>query len=112
MKLRFAGKAAASLGFAAAALLGPASHAADVHVSGAGACTRVVHVVGHEARLSDVLREISHSVGFTFRFESTGDPLVSIDEQLAPTELLRRLAGDLNFSMEQTADARCTERTR
>src|SRR5262249_554662 len=76
------------------------------------ACTRVVHVVAHEARLSDVLREISHSVGFTFRFESTGDPLVSIDEQLAPTELLRRLAGDLNFSMEQTADARCTERTR
>ena len=93
-------------------LLGPASHAADVHVSGRGACTRVVHVIAHEARLSDVLREISYSVGFTFRFESASDPLVSIDEQLAPTELLRRLVGDLNFSMEQMPDARCTEHTR
>jgi hypothetical protein len=94
----------------AAALLLPAFPAVSqqIRISG-GDCGQPVHLVAREAPLSSVLQRLADSLRFKLAYESERDPLVSVDERLAVTDLVGRLARDVNFSMEQVIDARCSQ---
>jgi hypothetical protein len=71
-----------------------------------------VHLVAREAPLSLVLKRLADSLGFDVVYQSRSDPLITTDERLVATELVRRLAQNVNFSLEQARDARCAQGNR
>jgi hypothetical protein len=97
-------------GFAALAL-GPAAFADVIRVNG-GDCAPAVHLVARDARLSDVLKRLAQVLDFQLSFESENDPLVSINANREPSELVAVLAPSENISMAQARNPRCPSRER
>jgi hypothetical protein len=77
--------------------IGLPATAADIRIS--GDCRSGVHLVVHEARLSDVLKRLAAALDFQLRFEADTDPLLTVDTAHAPVELLFRLAPPANVSI-------------
>jgi hypothetical protein len=82
--------------------------AQEVRVSRAD-CSEPVHLVAREAPLSSVLKGLAESLGFELVYQSQRDLLVTRNERLPATDLVRDLAHDMNFSIEQTFDPRCLQ---
>src|SRR5438105_2542850 len=97
--------------FAAAFLLPVGVSAQDVRVSHVD-CGAPVRLVARQVPLSIVLKRLAGSLGFELVYQSPSDPLVTIDERLAATDLVRRLGHDMNFSIEQAFDPRCLQNRR
>jgi hypothetical protein len=97
--------------FAATLLLPVGASAHDVRVSNVD-CGGPVRLVARQVPLSIVLKRLAESLGFELVYQSQNDPLVTIDERLAATDLVRRLAHDMNFSVEQAFDPRCLQNRR
>ena len=75
-------------------------------------CSDLVHLVARQAPLSSVLKELAESLGFELIYQSQRDLPVTRNERLPATDLVRDLAHDMNFSIEQTFDPRCLQRQR
>jgi hypothetical protein len=97
-------------GFAALAL-GPAAFADVIRISG-GDCAPAIRLVAHDARLSDVLKQLAQTLDFQLSFESENDPLVSINANREPSELVAALAPSENISLAQARNPRCPNRER
>ena len=87
-------------------LMSASAIAAELLVKG-GDCGEPVHLVAREARLSNVLRSLSEAQHFGVSFQSEYDPFVTIDAQLSLVDLVRRVAYDVNFIIEQASNSRC-----
>jgi hypothetical protein len=83
----------------------------EIRVTG-DSCTGTVHVVAHDARLSDVLKKLAQALDFQLSFESQNDPLISTDITRAPTDLAAWLAPLENTSVTSASNPRCPERGR
>ena len=70
-------------------------------------CSEPVHLVARQAPLSSVLKDLAESLGFELVYQSQRDLLVTRNERLSATDLVRDLAHEMNFSIEQTFDPRC-----
>jgi hypothetical protein len=97
--------------FAATLLLPVRASAHDVRVSNFD-CGAPVRLVARQVPLSIVLKRLAESLGFELVYQSQSDPLVTIDERLSATDLVRRLANEMNFSIEQAVDSRCPQNKR
>ena len=75
-------------------------------------CSQPVHLAARQAPLSSVLKELAESLGFELVYQSQRDLPVTRNERLPATDLVRGLAHDMNFSIEQTFDPRCLQRQR
>ena len=85
-----------------------ASLAQEIRIANAD-CSQPVHLVARDARLSSVLKDLSETLHFTIVYQSETDPLVTTDARSFPIELVRTIARDMNFSLEEAADARCAQ---
>jgi hypothetical protein len=85
--------------------------AQDVRVSHVD-CGAPVRLVARQVPLSIVLKRLAESLGFELVYQSQSDPLVTTDERLAATDLVRQLAHDMNFSIEQAFDPSCLQNRR
>jgi hypothetical protein len=102
----------AGIGCSFAALaLGPAAFADVINING-GDCAPAIRLVARDARLSDVLKRLAQTLDFQLRFESENDPLVSINTNREPSELVAVLAPSENISLEQARNPRCPSRER
>jgi hypothetical protein len=90
------------------ALLPPAASAQYVQIARAD-CAQPVHLVARDVRLSTVLKDLSERLHFVVVYQSQTDPLVSTDARSHATDLVRRLARDMNFSLEEATDPRCAQ---
>ena len=83
----------------------------EIRVAG-DSCTGTVHVVAHDARLSDVLKKLAQALDFQLSFESQNDPLISTDITRPPTDLAAWLAPLESTSVTSASNPRCPERGR
>jgi hypothetical protein len=72
-------------------------------------CAQPLHLVAKGAPLSMVLKDLSERLHFVVVYQSQTDPLVSTDVQAYATDLVRKLARDMNFSLEEASDPRCAQ---
>src|SRR5205809_3414632 len=101
-----------SIGLSLAALaLGPTAFADEIRISGSD-CAPVIRLVARDARLSDVLKRLAQMLDFQLSFESENDPLVSINANREPSELVGVLAPSENISLAQARNPRCPNRER
>jgi len=89
----------------------PAAFADEIRISG-GDCAPVVRLVARDARLSDVLKRMAQLLDFQLSFESANDPLVSINANREPRELVAVLASSENISLAHARNPRCPNRER
>jgi hypothetical protein len=82
--------------------------AQEIRISRAD-CAEPVRIVARQAPLSRVLKRLGESLGFALIYQSQSDPLVTRDERLAATDLVRALAHDMNFSIEEAFDSSCLQ---
>ena len=75
-------------------------------------CAEPVRLIARQAPLSSVLKRLADSLGFALIYQSQSDPLVTRDGRLAATDLVRALAHDMNFSIEETFDPSCLQSRR
>jgi hypothetical protein len=102
----------AGIGYGLAALaLGPAAFADEIRIDG-GDCAPAIRLVARDARLSDVLKRLAQVLDFQLSFESENDPLVSINANREPSDLVAVLAPSENISMAQARNPRCPNRER
>jgi hypothetical protein len=66
-----------------------------------------VHLVAKDMPLSTVLTALSASLNFVVVYHSQTDPRVTIDTRSLAPDLVRKLARNMNFSLEEAADAHC-----
>ena len=112
MHARSSAKWAAGILLGAASLLTAVSSSAEeIRISGNG-CGSGVHLVAHDAHLSEILARLSRALDFQLSFESDSDPVVSIDAIRQPADLVARLASLENVSMTQAQSPRCPDRQR
>lgn len=93
---------------ASLALVSPPAQPQDLRIATTG-CAKPVHLIAKGVPLSTVLRSLSASLHFDVAYHSETDPLVSIDAKLPAPYLVRDLARNMNFSMEEATDARCAQ---
>lgn len=99
----------AALACIAELLLSPvAASAQDVQIA-RGGCAQPIHLVAKDVRLSTVLKQLSERLHFVLVYEAQTDPLVSTDARSQATDLVRSLARDMNFSLEEASDPRCSK---
>lgn len=72
-------------------------------------CSQPVHVVAKDVPLSTVLKDLSAALHFVLVYHSETDPLVTTDARSPATDLVRNLARNMNFSLEETPDPRCVQ---
>lgn len=96
---------------AAPIALASAATAGDIRISGSD-CTATVHLVAHDAPLSDVLRELARTLRFELVGMADDDTPVSIDVARPPVDLVARLTGLENISMALEYNPRCPARQR
>jgi hypothetical protein len=102
----------AAIGFGLAGLApSPAANADEIRISGSD-CAPVIRLVARDARLSDVLKRLAQMLDFQLSFESENDPLVSINANREPSELVAVLAPSENISLAQARNPRCPHRER
>jgi len=82
--------------------------AQEIRISRAD-CADTVGLVARQAPLSRVLERLGESLGFVLIYQSQSDPLVTRDARLAATDLVRALAHDMNFSIEEAFDPNCLQ---
>lgn len=75
-------------------------------------CRTGVRLTARGAHLSEVLRKLSDSLGFELRYESIDDPVIDMEVERQPVELVRGLAPDVNLSLTQARDPDCPKRDR
>lgn len=93
---------------AAFALLPLAAVAQNVSIAGTD-CAQPVHIVARDVPLSTVLKDLSEALHFVVVYHAATDPPVTTDARSYPTDLVRTLARNMNFSLEEAADARCAQ---
>ena len=99
-------------GFGAVSLWAVSSAmAGEIRIDG-GDCASAVHLVAHDAPLSEVLKRLAKALDFQLSFESDSDPLVSVDAIRQPIDLMSRLAPLENVSMMKARDPRCSQHER
>jgi hypothetical protein len=90
----------------------PSAWAGDIRIH-AGRCAGAVHLVVHEAPLSDVLQRLATTLKFELVGATTGDDaFVSVDMTRTPVDLIANLAPLKNVSMTLGHDPRCPQRER
>lgn len=99
------------LAIALAACIASPAYAGDIHITG-GNCAAVVHLVAHDAPLSDVLRRLAQTLGFQLADGGASDTPVNVDVSRRPADLIASLAGSENVSMTMEANPRCPRRER
>jgi hypothetical protein len=77
-----------------------------------GDCKSGVHLSARGAPLSQVLKTLSETLEFQYKFEGERDPLIDIDATRQPVDLVRALAPEENVSLTQARDRKCPERDR
>ena len=87
----------------------PSTAAADDIRIARGDCRHPVHLVAREARLSSVLKKLAESLHFIVVYQSQTDPLVTTDARSPATDLVRTLARNMNFSLEEATDVHCAQ---
>jgi len=95
-------------------LLFPASAASgnDSILVSSGDCDAGVHLVARGARLSDVLKRLSDTLGFQLQLVGSTDSTVDVDISRQAPELLAKLSPFDNFVVTQALDPRCPGRYR
>ena len=88
-----------------------AAYAGDIHVTG-GNCASAVHLVAHDAALSDVLRRLAKTLDFELVDGGASDAPVTVDVRRRPVDLVASLAGSENVSMTMESNPRCPRRER
>jgi hypothetical protein len=100
------------VGLAAIVLLSaPFALAEEIRISSRD-CTSRVHLVADGANLSHVLKRMAEALDFQLRYDSENDPVVSIDADLQPGDLVARLLPFGNVSMTQARNPRCPHQQR
>lgn len=87
------------------------AHAQDIRVSPAS-CETGVTLVAHRARTSDVLQQLSRSLGFAMRLEAPQDSIVSLEVTRPPAELLNLLLASQNAIVVEGSDPKCPGKRR
>ena len=87
------------------------AHAADIRITG-GNCASAVHLVAHDAALSDVLKRLAKALDFELVDGGASDAPVTIDVARRPVGLIASLAGEENVSMTVESNPRCPRRER
>jgi hypothetical protein len=82
--------------------------AQEIRISRAD-CAEPVGLVVRQAPLSRVLKRLGESLGFALIYLSQSDPLVTRNARLTATDLIRALAHDMNFSIEEAFDPSCLQ---
>src|SRR6188474_1542894 len=72
-----------------------------------GDCVSGVHLVAHDARLSEVLKRLSETLDFQLEFKATSDPVITIDLSRPAPELVSRLSPSESVIVTQAQDPRC-----
>ncbi|HXU67156.1 MAG TPA: hypothetical protein VN707_07330 [Casimicrobiaceae bacterium] len=85
-----------------------AAHAQELRIATAD-CSQPVHLIAKDVPLSTVLTDLSLSLHFVVAYHSQTDPRVTTDTREPATDLVRKLARNMNFSLEETPDAHCAE---
>jgi len=100
-------KCGACIAAMSACALPCAAQTISASVSGGG-CDQAVHLVAREAPLSSVLQRLADTQRFRLVYRTDDDPIVTADERLPVMDLVRRLAREVNYSVEQATEGRCT----
>jgi hypothetical protein len=103
-----------TLGVALAAamfLAAPVTLAEEVRISSRD-CISGVHLVAHDAHLSYILKRMAEALDFKLRYDSENDPIVSVDADLQPGDLVARLLPLGNVSLAQARNPRCPSQLR
>lgn len=78
----------------------------------AARCSPEVYVAARDAHLSAVLERLAKTLQFDLHFDSTSDPLISVNTHQRVSELLPFLAPSKSMSMTQMRDPRCPSQQR
>jgi hypothetical protein len=103
-----------TLGFGLGAIVllsAPVALAEDIRITGRD-CTSRVHLVAHDAHVSLVLKRMAEALDFQLRYAAENDPVVSLDADLQPGDLVARLLPFGNISMTQARNPRCPHQQR
>jgi hypothetical protein len=92
-------------------LSAPVALAEDIRITGRD-CTSRVHLVARDAHVSVVLKRMAEALDFQLRYDAENDPVVSLDADLQPGDLLARLLPFGNISMTQARNPRCPHQQR
>ena len=92
-------------------LSAPVAVAEDIRITGRD-CTSRVHLVARDAPVSLVLRRMAEALDFQLRYDAESDPIVSLDANLQPSDLVARLLPFGNISMTQARNPRCPHQQR
>jgi len=110
-KLSWVGWARGAVFGAVSLWAAPSAIAGEIRIDG-GVCSAAVRLVARDATLSEVLKRLAGALDFQVSFETDSDPLVNIDAERTPVELVARLAALQNVSVTQAPDLRCPQRER
>jgi hypothetical protein len=77
-----------------------------------GDCASGVHLVARDARLSEVLKRLSETLGFQLEFKATSDPVISIDVSRPAPELVAGLSPSESVIVTHAQDPRCPRQYR
>jgi hypothetical protein len=89
----------------------PVTLAEDVRITGRD-CTSRVHLVARDAHVSLVLKRMAEALDFQLRYDAENDPVVSLDADLQPGDLVARLLPLGNISMTRAPNPRCPHQQR
>jgi hypothetical protein len=84
-----------------------ASYAADDIRIDVGDCETGVRLVARGAKLTDVLKRLSTTLGFQLELADSNDSLVDVDQRRQAPELIAKLSPLDNLIVTQARDARC-----
>lgn len=106
------GMLGAIAGFCAAMSIAFEARAVPVIEVRKGDCKTGVHLVARGAKLSEVLKKLSTTLDFEYRFEGERDPTIDIDVARQPVDLVAKLAPEENVFLTQARDRQCPNRDR
>jgi hypothetical protein len=92
-------------------LSAPVALAEDIRITGRD-CTSRVHLVARDAHVSLVLKRLAEALEFQLRYDAENDPIVSLNADLQPGDLVARLLPLGNVSMTQARNPRCPHQQR
>jgi hypothetical protein len=75
-------------------------------------CKSGVHLSARGVPLSQVLKKLSETLEFEYRFEGDRDPLVDVVATRQPVDLVKSLAPEENVTLTQARDRQCPNRDR
>lgn len=80
---------------------------ASVTVTPDTGCGGKVYLLAERAKLSEVMRKLAETLGFTLEFKSLEDPLIEVNTQRPAAELIHSLTRSHNLVVMEEPDARC-----